>query len=42
MGMVHTIKIILNRFVSHTNNKEELQLLSIFISNVIRENYENV
>jgi hypothetical protein len=32
MGSVDTIKIILNRLISHTNNKEQLQLLSIFLS----------
>ena len=41
MGMVDTIKTILNRFITHTNNKEQLQLLSIFLSIAIRENYEN-
>ncbi len=42
MGSVDTIKTILNRFISHTNKKEQLQLLSIFLSIAIRENYENV
>ena len=42
MGSVDTIKIILNRLISHTNNKEQLQLLSIFSSFAIRENYECV
>ncbi len=42
MGSVDTIKTILNRFISHRNIKEQLQLSSIFLSIAIRENYENV
>ena len=42
MGSVDTIKTMLNRFISETNNKELHQLLSIFLSIAIRENYENV
>ena len=41
MGMVDSIRTVLNRFANETNNNVELQLLSIFLSVTIPSNSDS-